>query len=119
MAEPRGQAGGEDDGHEEAEVHARRNASEEDGREGEEGEADDVEDQGEDDAVGVVGAFLQLGEEEHGDEVRHGGDGEEGGGEGGEEGVGGAEAVLEVGGRGEEHVPTCSGQDWVGLRVRK
>lgn len=119
MAEPRGQAGGEDDGHEEAEVHARRDASEEDGREGEEGEADDVEDQGEDDAVGVVGAFLQLGEEKHGGEVRHGGDGEEGGGEGGEESVGGAEAVLEVGGRGEEHVPTCSGQDWVGLRVRK
>lgn len=114
MAEPRGQAGGEDDGHEEAEVYARRDAPEEDGRKGEEGEANDVEDQGEDDAVRVVGAFLELGEEEHGGEARHGGDGEEGGGKGGEEGMGGAEAVLEVGGRREEHVPGCSGQNMVG-----
>ena len=66
LTQPRGQAGGEDDGHEEAKVHARPNASEEDGREGEEGEADDVEDQGEDDSVRVVGALLELGQEQHG-----------------------------------------------------
>ena len=105
LAEARGQAGGEDNGHEEAEVEGRRDAGEEDGREGEEGEADDVEDQREDDAVRVVGALLELGEEEHGGEVGDGGDGDEGLGEGGEEGVRGAEAVLEVGGGGEEHAP--------------
>ena len=87
LTEARGQAGGEDDGHEEAEVDGRGDATEEDGGEGEEGEADDVEDQGEDDAVRVVGTFLELGEEQHGGEVRDGGDGDEGRGEGGEEGV--------------------------------
>lgn len=46
-----------------------------------------------------------MGEEEHGEEVCEAGDGDEGGGEGGEEGGRGAEAVLEVGGGGEEHVP--------------
>ena len=66
MAEARGQAGGEDDGHEEAEVEGRGDAAEEDGGEGEEGEADGVEDQGEDDTVRVVGALLEFGEEEHG-----------------------------------------------------
>lgn len=107
MAEPRRQAGCEDDCHEEAEVNARRYTPEQDGRESEEREADDVEDEGEDDAVRVVGAFLELGEEEHGDEVRDCRDGDEGGREGGEEGVGGAKAVLEVGRGGEEHVPVC------------
>lgn len=46
-----------------------------------------------------------MGEEEHGEEVCETGDGDEGGGEGGEEGGRGAEAVLEVGGGGEKHVP--------------
>ena len=119
LAEARGQAGGEDDGHEEAEVDGRGDAAEEDGGEGEEGEADGVEDQGEDDAVRVVGALLEFREQEHGGEVRDGGDGDEGRGEGGEEGVRGAEAVLEVGGGGEEHVPTLLfGQDilgWAGV----
>ena len=76
LAEPGGQAGGEDDGHEEAEVDAWGDVGEEDGGEGEEREADDVEDQGEDDPVGVVGAFLEFGEEQHGGEVRDCGDGD-------------------------------------------
>ena len=53
---------------------------------------------------------MELGQEEHGGEIRHCGDGYEGGREGGEEGVGGAEAVLEVGGGCEEHIPACSCQ---------
>ena len=105
LAEARGQAGGEDDGHEEAEVEGRGDAAEEDGGEGEEGEAEGVEDEGEEDAVRVVGALLEVGAEALGGEVRDGGDGDAGRGEGGEEGVRGAEAVLEVGGGGEEHVP--------------
>ena len=112
LTESRGGAGGEDDGHEEAEVDARRYTSEEHGREGEEGKADDVEEEGEDDAVRVVGAFLKFGQEEHDDEACHGGDGGQSRREGGEEGVGGAETVLEVGRRGEEHVPAWLWSDY-------
>lgn len=119
LAEAGGETGGEDDGHEEAKVHGRRDAAEQDGGEGEEGEADGVEDEGEDDAVRVVGAPLELGQEEHGGEVRDRGDGDEGGGKGGEEGVRGAEAVLEIGRGGEEHVPACCGQTGWGSRSGK
>lgn len=119
LAETGGEAGAEDDGHEEAEVGGRAGVAEEEGREGEEGEAYAVEDEGEDDARRVVGAALEFGEEEHGEEVCDCGDGDEGWGEGGEEGVGGAEAVLEVGGGGEEHVPIWMlGLDWVGWSSR-
>lgn len=77
MAESGGEAGGEDDGHEEAEVGGWGDVvAEEDGGEGEEGEADGVEDEGEDDAVRVVGVALEFGEEEHGGEVRDGRDGD-------------------------------------------
>ena len=44
LAQTGGQAGGEDDGHEEAEVKAWRDGTEHDGREGEEGEGHDIED---------------------------------------------------------------------------
>ncbi len=47
-------------------------------------------------------------EEEHGDEVGDAGDGDEGRREGAEEDGGGAEAVLEVGGGCEEHVPVLA-----------
>ena len=46
-----------------------------------------------------------MGEGEHGDEVGDAGDGDEGGGKGLEKCGRGAEAVLEVGACGEEHVP--------------
>ena len=84
MAEAGGEAGGEYDGHEEAEVGGWRDGvAEEDGGEGEEGEADGVEEEGEDDAVRVVGAGLEFGEEEHGGEVRNRRDGDQGRWEGG------------------------------------
>jgi len=52
-----------------------------------------------------VGFCLKVGEEAHGGEVGDGGDREEGRRVGGDEGWRAAEAVLEVGGGGEEHIP--------------
>ena len=76
-----------------------------DSREGEKGEADDVKDEGGNDAVGVGCAGLQVSEEAHGDEVCEGRHRNYGGGEVSEEPWGAGEAVGEVGEGGEEHVP--------------
>ena len=78
LTETGGQAGGKDDSHEEAEVDSWRDAAEHDSREGEESESHDIEDQGEDYTVRVVGAGLEVRKEEHRGEIGDAGDGDEG-----------------------------------------
>lgn len=92
-------------GEHKAQVLARRGI-EKDGRGArEKAEDDGVDDEGEVDAEGVRGGVLDVGEDEGGDEVREGRDGEDGGLEVCfYPGVAG-EAGCKVRGGGEEHVP--------------